>query len=134
MPGISPQSTRTFHRTLYAQMLQTIRFLRRNPDQQQGTITAYTLSECRQSMSFADGETIQGDMLSNHRCVWHIPAIVLNAVGLTYVQIGDRIDNTLTGVGIGVPGVWQAESTTELIRKLFSNHYCVSCLRIDPPA
>ncbi len=130
---ISPATTRIFHRTLYANMLQSVRFLKRNNDQQQGTVTAYTLFECRQSMSFADGQTIQGDMLSNHRCVWHVPAIALNALGFTFINMLDRIDNTLTGVGIGVPGVWQPESNTELIRKLFSNHYCISCLRVDPP-
>ena len=131
---IGPLTTRTFHRTLYAGMLQTVRLLKRDNDQQQGTITAYNLFECRQSMSFADGQTIQADMLSNHRCVWHIPAIALNAIGFTYINMLDIIDNTVGGVGIGVPGFWQPESGTELIRKLFSNHYCVSCLRIDPPA
>ncbi len=132
MPGISPLTTRDFHRRLYAGMLQTITILKRDNDQQQGTVRRVSVANCRQSMVFKDGEPIQGDMTSNHRCVWHLSKIDLDAAGVTYINAADRIDNT--NAPFGVPGIWQPESGTEVIVKLFGNHVCVSCLRVDPPA
>ena len=129
--AIGPLTTKTFHRTLYAGMLQTVVLLKRNDDQQQGTVTAYTLFECRQSMVFSDGQPIQGDEQVNTRCIWHIPRISLDAIGIDHIMPADRLTNL--NAPFGVRGTWAPEATTELIRKLFSNHYCVHCLRIDPP-
>lgn len=130
--GIDPTTTRTFHRTLYAGMLQTVTLLKRNDDQQQGTIRSVSLFECRQSMVFSDGEIIHGDEQVNTRCVWHIPRITLEAAGVDHIMPADRIVNLTAS--FGVRGYWQPEATTETIRKLFSNHYCVHCLRVDPPS
>lgn len=130
--GIDPTNTRSFHRTLYAGMLMTVTLLKRNNDQQQGTVRSVSLFEVRQGMVFKDGEPIQGDMTSNHRCVFHIPKIALDAAGVAYINAADRIDNR--GASFGVPGVWEVESTTEEVVKLFGNHICCHCLRVDPPS
>ena len=83
-------------------------------------------------MVFKDGEPIRGDMTASHRCVWHLWKIDLDAAGINFINAADRIVNL--NAPFGVPGYWQPESTTEIIVKLFGNHLCVSCLRIDPPA
>ncbi len=132
MPGISPATTRDFHLRLYAGMLQSVTILKRDNDQLEGTVRAATVNNCRQSMVFKDGEPIRGDMTSNHRCVWHLWKIDLDAAGVNFINAADRIVNL--NAPFGVPGYWQPESTTEIIVKLFGNHICVSCLRIDPPA
>ena len=129
---ISPATTRIFHRTLYANMLQTVTILKRDNDQQQGTVRAVTVANCRQSMVFKDREPIQGDMTANHRCVWHLSKIDLDAAGINFINAADRIVNLNPPFGVG--GYWQPESTTEVIVKLFGNHVCVSCLRVDPPS
>src|SRR5437899_591833 len=111
-------------------MLQTITLLKRNNDQQQGTVRAVKLFDCRQSMVFKTGEPIAGDETSNHYCIWHIPRREMDRAGVAYINAADRIVNT--GADINVGGTWQPESTTKIVARLFRNQICVSCLRVDP--
>ena len=119
-------TTRTFHRVLYATELEKITMLKRNDDQQQGTVRSLVLFQCRRSRLFKTGEPYQGDMSSSHRIVWHIPRIELDRAGVNYINALDRI--------IDYKGWWwQPESTTTITVKLFLNHLCIDCLRVDPP-
>jgi len=84
------------------------------------------VSNCRRSLITKTGEPIQNGMLSEHRTVWHIPRIVLDQVGVRYLNPADRI--------VDKEGrYWQPESTTVITEKLFSLHIDLECLRIDPP-
>ena len=127
MPLIAPYNTRTFHRVLYATMLEKIRLLKRGDNQQQGTVTAYVMWDCRHSMFFKTGETIRGEMNVGNRCDWHLPMVELARVGVNYLNPLDRI--------VDVRGwYWQPEAPTTITWKLFQSHYCVACLRVDARA
>ena len=126
---LGKNSTRTFHRGLYCGkgMLEKITILKRNDDQQQGTVRSIVLFQCRRSQIFKTGEPLQGDMSAGHQTVWHIPRIELDRVGIDHLNALDRI--------IDPQGrTWQPEATTMITQKLFDNHVCISCLRVDPPA
>lgn len=119
-------NTRTFHRHLFAGMLETIRLLKRGDDQLQGVVTAFVLFECWRGQIFKTGQTIQRDMVSDHATRWHIPRTELDRVGIAYLN---PLDLIVDGKG----RYWQPESTTFITIKLFENHVDVDCLRIDPP-
>ena|ERR1700722_1972830 len=128
---LSKANQRTMHRKLYAGMLKTVTLLKRNIDQQQGTVTKFTVYECWRSFIHKTGEPIQNDMTSEHRTVWHIPRTELDRLGLTDINALDRIIETSTS-----PNQirwWQAESTTPIDIRLFEDFVVVACLRIDPP-
>lgn len=123
-------NTRVFHRTLFAGQLETVRLLKRNDNQGQGIVTAYLVHQCRRSLIMKTGETIQGDMNSSHSCVWHIPYVEMERLGIHYLNPLDRIVQ-LEGEEAG--RVWHPEATTEITTKMFGNHIDVACLRVDPP-
>src|SRR5438552_1028660 len=100
-------NTRTFHRHLYAGMLESVRLLKRDDDQKQGTVRAIILFECRRSRIIKTGEPVQGDMSENHHTVWHIPRVELDRVGVAYLNAADRIVQ-LEGAEKGF--TWQLES------------------------
>lgn len=82
-------------------------------------------------MIFKTGETILGDMLADHRCVWHIPRTELDRVGIAYLNPLDRIEQLKGGVEHG--WTWQVESDTQgYTLKIFGNHYCAYCKKVDP--
>lgn len=127
---LGENNTRTFHRTLYsgAGMLQTVTVLKRGNDQKQGTVTTFKLFECRWSKITKEGETIQADMVAEHKRVLHIPRIEMDRVGIGYFNVLDRfIDRN--------GRYWQPEAMEagEIEIKLLENHWCVPCLRVDPP-
>jgi hypothetical protein len=124
---ITPDNTLVFHRTLYAQMLQTITVLKRNDTQQQGTVRALTLYECRQSRITKSGQSIQGDMSTNHTTIWHIPILEMQRTGIDYFNVLDRIVDRKNRY-------WEPETGQNLDIKLFENHWCLMCVRVDPPA
>lgn len=132
MPLITKWTTRNFHRTLYggAGYLESVSLLKRDDDQQQGTVAAHTLYECRRSSITKTGEPIQHDMAEEHRTVWHIPRTELDRVGVNYIGVLDRIVQ-LEGVEAG--SVWQPESDTLIEIKLFANHVHFIAKRTDPP-
>ena len=116
-------NTRTFHRTLFGGFLETITLLKRKDDQQQGTVTSYTLFQCRRGLIIKTGEPLAGDMSSDHRTVWHLPRIELDRIGVPYISAADRIVDSQGRV-------WQPESTTQIEDKLFENQLAIQCLRI----
>jgi len=122
---IRRSTTRTFHRNLYAKILQSCVLLKRNDDQQEGTVTSYQLFNCRRSRISRSGEPLVGDESSNHSCSWHVPRVELSRVGVDHIMVLDRI--------VDVYGrYWQPESTTYIIDTLIENHVCINCLRTDP--
>lgn len=122
---INPSTTRTFHRRLFAQQMQTITLIKRGDDQQQGTTRTLTLYECRWGIINKQGQTLQGDMVSQHERPLHIPRTELERVGVEYLNPLDRF--------VDEQGrTWMPESTTPIDVKLFENHVDVQCLRTDP--
>lgn len=125
--SMNKSNTRTFHRRLFAGMLETIRLIKREDDQREGVTRSYTLFQCRRSLMTKTGEPIRGEMTSDHRCRWHIPRTELDRVGIGYLN---HLDTIVDGNG----RFWQTESTTEIDVKMFSNHVDLACVRVDPPA
>lgn len=127
---LNRENQRHFHRQLYAGMLESVRILKRGDDQQQGTVTAFVVHEARRGQIVKTGETIQGDMTSNHRVTWHLPKSELDRVGINFLSPLDRIEQ-IEGEEAG--RFWQPEATTDIEIKLLGVHICVFCLRVDPP-
>lgn len=119
-------NTNTFHRRLYAGMLETITLLKRNNDQQEGTVRAVRLFECRIKKVFKSGEAIQGPMPTDHRTVWQIPRVSLEAAGVKYINVLDRIVDSSNRY-------WQPESPQTITMQLYTNYVNVECVRVDPP-
>lgn len=123
-------NTRVFHRATFAGQLETIRLLKRKDDQKQGIVTSFLLFNCRRSLITKSAETLQGDMVADHACVWHIPLIELERCGIQYLNSLDRI------IQLDWPEagrVWQPEATTVITVKMFGNELDLACLRVDPP-
>ena len=120
---------RHFHRTLYAGQLESIRLLKRDDDQRQGTVTPYILYEARRSAIKKSGQTLDGDMNVTHTTTWHIPRVELERVGINYLNPLDQIEQ-LDEPERG--NFWQPEATTEIDVKLFGDHVCVDCLMVKP--
>ena len=121
-------NTRSFHRRLYAGAgyLETVTLLKRKDDQQEGTVTAYTMHQCRRSRIQKQGEPLQGDMSADHRTVWHIPRTELDRIGIAYLNVLDRIVDKKQRY-------WQPESPDRLDIALFENQLHIQCVRVDPP-
>lgn len=118
-------NTRTFHRFVFAGILETIVILKRDDDQKEGTVRSAKVFDCRRSLIVKTGEPIQEDMTSDHRTTWHIPRIELDRAGVDHLNPADRI--------VDKEGrYWQPESTTVITEKMFSNHVDLDCLRVDP--
>ena len=130
---LSRENTKNFQRKLFVGWLETIRFLKRNDDQQQGTVRAVTVFNARRSIMIKTGQSIQHEMSSQHSCTWHIPKSELLRVGIQYINNLDRIEQ----LGSGDPNekgfFWEPESTTIIIVKLGGNEIDIECLRVDPP-
>lgn len=124
---ISPQNTRTFHRTLFAGMLETVTILKRNDNQQQGTVRTLIAHQCRRSKIAKAGQSIQGDMSTDHNTIWHIPITEMERLGINYFNVLDRIVD-------GKGRYWQPERGQTIESKLFENHTDIFCVRVDPPA
>lgn len=130
MALINRHNTLSFHRRLYAPMLEKVRLHKRGPDQQQGTVKTYVLFQCRRSRIGKTGEPINEDNTSNHSTVWHVPRTELIRTGISYLSALDLFEQ-LEGREKG--WFWQPEATTMIDLKLMGNHYCLACLRTDPP-
>jgi len=122
-------TTRTFHRTLYAGMLESVRLLKRGDNQQQGTVTPYVLYQCRRSAISKTGQTLDGAQNVGNRTVWHIPRTELERVGINYLNPLDRIEQ-LDEPERGY--IWQPEAPETIDVKLFANHVCVACKLVKP--
>ena len=121
---LNKRNTTVFHRTLYAGELVTVTLLKRNDDQDEGTVTPYLIFQSRRSIILKQGEPYQGDMSSDHDCVWHLPRVELDRVGVNYLSAADGI--------VDEKGrVWQNEADIGFEVKLFENHVCMACKRAD---
>lgn len=123
---INRQNQRHMMRGLYAGQLEDVTLLKRGDDQQQGTVRSAKLFGVRWSKIYKAGQTIQNDMISDHRRQLHVPAAELERVGVSHLNPLDRfVDQS--------GRYWQPESTTTITVKLLETHVCVQCLRVDPP-
>jgi 2-keto-4-pentenoate hydratase/2-oxohepta-3-ene-1,7-dioic acid hydratase in catechol pathway len=116
-------NTRHFYRVFYSGITETIQLLKRNNDQQEGIVTAYTIFACRRSKISKTGEPIQEEMAANHHCTWHIPRSELLRVGLNYINAADRIVNR----EYNLEYTWMPESDTRIDEKLFGNQVDIEC-------
>lgn len=115
----------TFHRFLYGGQLERVILLKRLDDQQEGSVTAYTLYECRHGNTSKNGEAIQGDIAATHSTQWVIPNIMLQAVGVNYINVLDRIVDQFNTW-------WEPESPQTITLSQWYNYTIIECLRIDP--
>ena len=128
MPILRHSTTRTFTRITFAGILETVTLLKRGDDQQEGTVTSYKLFQCRRSLITKKGEPIAGDVLSDHRCIWHIPRREMDRIGIQYLTPDDQIIDSRNRV-------WQPEGQphAEVISdKLFENEMDIQCVRVPP--
>lgn len=109
-------------------VLQRVTLLKRDDDQRQGTVTAYTLFQCCRSRITRTGEPIAGDETVDTRCTWHIPACELRRVGVNHLNATDRIVDEVNGTG-----TWQPEATTNITEKMFQQYLDLECLKTNPP-
>lgn len=121
---INKRNQLVFHRTLYAGQLQTVTLLKRNDDMQASVVRSLTLYQCRQGIIHKTGQPIQGDMLSDHRCTWYLPRSELDRVGVLYINMLDRIVDKYNRV-------WQPESPTLIVVKLFEDRVNIDTKRAD---
>ena len=123
---LNRRNTRLFTRILFAGQLQKIRLLKRNDDQQQGTVIPYILFGCRRGQITKTGETYVGNMTSDNRVTWHIPRYELDRVGINYLNPTDRIEDIEYKTG-----TWQPESTTGITEKLWGNEVDIDTLKVS---
>lgn len=125
---IDKYNQRDLHQHLYngIGMLQRIRLLKRGPDQQQGTVTAYILYNCRRSAITRQGQTLDGKLSSKSRVTWHIPQEQLDRIGVKYLTALDRIEDIEYGTG-----TWQPEASDRVVEKLLATHNDVFCIGVD---
>lgn len=130
---LNKDTTKHFHKTLYAGKgyLQKITLLKRGDDQQQGTVRAITLYQCRRKKIHKSGEPIDGDETSDLRTVWQIPRIQLQRVGVAYISAADRFIDYDSPQR--TPRYWQPESNTHITVQLFENMVNCECKSVDPP-
>lgn len=131
----SARNTRQFQFRLYAGILKEVLLLKRSDDQNSGTQIELTLRRVRRSRYVKTGQPIAGEETSDERCVFHIPAIELERVGVKYINALDRIIETRDDLlrTLKPARYWQPESTTSIETKMMENEVDVACLRIDPP-
>ena len=133
---LNARNTRTASRGVLSSCLKSVRLLKRGDDQRQNQVTEYLLFGCRRGQITRTGEPIQGDMGSDHRTTWHIPARELERVGLRYLNPADRIvedhDDMNRPLVQSIWRYWQPEADTTITSKLFENEIDVECLRVDP--
>lgn len=115
------------HKTILAGgLMQTVTLLKRKDDQQQGVVVAIPLFNCHRGRIQKTGQTIQGDMSSNHTTVWHIPRVELDRAGVQYLNALDRI--------VDKKGrYWQPESPQLIDVKLLETRIDLQCVQRTPP-
>lgn len=119
-------NTKTFHRNLYGSgILETVTLLKRGDDQQQGTVTAYTLFDVRRAQEYKTKEPIEGSNTARDRMTWHIARIELTRNGIAYLNPGDRIVDKNGDT-------WQGEADQTITVKLCENHVCFETWKTNP--
>lgn len=120
------ENSMTFHRTLYGTILESVTFYKRGPNQQAGTVTTYTIYQCKRRQIQRTGEIINGGETVGSSTTWTVPRCELDRLGIGYIT---PLDMILDKNGRW----WQPEAPTIITDKLFSNFVNVDCLRVDPP-
>lgn len=123
---LSRLNCRSFHRRIYRNQIQPITLLKRSADQQQGTVTSFTLYQCWRANITKTGEAIQLDMDANNRTRWFIPRTELLRISIDYLSVLDRIVDARNRY-------WQPEAGDVIDINLFENCIFIDCQRIDPP-
>lgn len=128
MALVTRQNQNVFYRNLYHTWHETsVTLLKRNNDQQQGTVVSYLLFNIRRRQISHTGEPIQGSMGAGDFVEWMFPMIELQRVGLNNINALDRIvDND--------GQTWQPEAPDTIRFRLGKNYISVSTRRADPPA
>lgn len=116
-------NSRILHRRTYAGNLLTVTLLKRGNDQAMGTVTSYTLYQCRIRRRYHTGEPLSRSLASGDRSEWRIPVCELARVGVDYLNALDRIVDQWGHV-------WQPESTENLDIHLFDNLVNVPVRRV----
>lgn len=123
--GLTKQNQRIFYKNLYRGWLESVTLLKRNNDQQQGTVTSYTLANVRPRRIYHTGEAIDGSMASADKRGFLIPDAELAAVGLSVRDI-----NALDVIVDENGRHWQPEAPKSIEIKLGGNYVGVECVRI----
>lgn len=118
-------NSQSFHKILYGGQTETCTLLKRNNDQQEGTVTAFVLFEVRRGSETKSGEPIQNDMPVTHTCTWLVPNVQLRRLGINYINVLDRIVDKYNQW-------WQPEAGQDIILSQFDNYSIISCVRVDP--
>ena len=124
--AIDEHTSKFFHRRLYSGkgMLQTTTCLKRDDDQQEGTVRAVKLFQTRWSILSKSGEPIHGDWAVGSSRTLHVPRISMERAGIAYFNAADRF--------VDRDGrVWEPESTTSVVVKLLECHVCIQCKRLS---
>ena len=107
-------NTRILHRRTYGGNMVKITLLKRGDDQAMGTVTSYTLFQCRIRSRQHTGEPIRTSLAAGDRSEWMVPACELARVGIDHINALDRI--------VGPDGqVWQPEAPEGIHIRLFTN-------------
>ena len=125
---LNRQDFSTFHNRLYAGVgcLETVTLLKRGDDQNQGTVTAYTIFNARWERFRKSGQSLAGSMSSNHTRGLHIPQSEMCRIGIliSNINVLDRfVDKECR--------VWQPESPETLTVQLLAEHLCIQCKRLS---
>lgn len=121
---LNKHNSRTFHRSLFGGVLETVTLLKRDDDQREGTVKAIKLYECHRSRVQKTSEPISTSMTADNTTLWHIPVVELKRNGVNYLNVLDRI--------VDEKGrTWQPESPQNIDIKLFENYYDVKCVRLS---
>lgn len=121
---LNKRTTRVFYKWLYRTEMITITLLKRNDDQQQGTVAAYKLFNCRFSDLHKKGQAILGEMSSVFYSRLYIPDRELARVNIQYLNVLDRIIDTKNRT-------WQPESGELIDDKTFENMWGIDVLMLD---
>lgn len=125
---ITKWNQRDFYRRLYYGWYQDITLLKRGDDQQQGTVTAYSLFMCLGKKVHHTGEPIHADEASNDTRNWLIPVEQLDMAGLNGKCI-NALDRIIDDEG----RYWQPEGDTTITIQLGMCYLNIDTKRVDPP-
>jgi len=114
-------NTRRFSKVLWAGIAEKVVLFKRKDGQKQGTITAYTIFGCLWGPSITkDGQTLGGEMETNHKRTLYIPQYQLTKVGVPYITAGDYFEDK-------EGRRWTPLAPETLDANLFENFWIVDC-------
>lgn len=114
-----------FSRKLYAGQMERIILLKRGDDQQEGTVTPYTIYTARRGNITKSGEAINLDVPAFEYVQWLIPCIELRRIGVNYLNVLDTIVDQFNMW-------WNPESPETMTLAVFDNYYLIPARRVDP--